>query len=199
MKQLLSGLQAMAERESNPVLEVLSQAGPPVQMQHYPDSPLEFNQAGWKAYYHCHAEPFQFPSEHGHFHIFTRIQAQENTWAHVAALSMDEYGQPIRWFATNRWVTDETWTAANILQQRLAQLPVHAELQAVEHWLCGMMGLYSEQLGRLLRDRDVSLSNIENTQGEPSALENRHYYVLAEQKIELLSMLDQVFLNHPSK
>lgn len=197
LAQLLSGLQSMAERDSNPVLEVLPQGGAPVQMQHYPAQHLEFNQSGWKAFYHCHAEPFQFDGEHGHFHIFTRLAEQENAWAHVAGLSMDEFGQPLRWFATNRWVTDETWAEASLLQNRLAQLPLHEVLGDVETWITGMLALYSEQLIRLWSSRDVCLASIQNTQAQP-ALENRQYYLLAELKTELLATLEQALLAHPS-
>jgi hypothetical protein len=70
------------------------------------------------------------PGEHGHFHTFMRGGGMpagiepaplpdfepksdpHDLVCHLIAVSMDRSGWPIGLFATNRWVTGETWYAA---------------------------------------------------------------------------------------
>ena len=79
---LVTCLLEMAELETNPVLQVIT---PEIHLQEnkkYPADLLHFSQLGWRAYYHCHpatrAGNHRFKGEHGHFHIFVRLEDEEN-------------------------------------------------------------------------------------------------------------------------
>ena len=98
--RVVTCLQKMGEQQSNPVLEILDPQVPFIEDQKYPENKLVFNNGVWRAYYHCHAPPYRFENEHGHFHIFHKID--ENNWTHIVALSINSQGQPQKWFATNR-------------------------------------------------------------------------------------------------
>ena len=77
-ESLLACLLEMADAKTNAVLQVINPDLPLEENKKYPDGLLQFNQSGWRAYYHCHpaarAGNHRFKGEHGHFHIFVRTQ-----------------------------------------------------------------------------------------------------------------------------
>lgn len=115
-ESLVACLFEMAEAKTNPVLEIIAQDKALEENKKYPSELLQFNQSGWRAYYHCHpaarAGNHRFNGEHGHFHIFVRIQENPEQWSHLVALAMDNMGQPLGWFTVNHWVTGEEWQSA---------------------------------------------------------------------------------------
>ena len=48
---------------------------------------------------------------------------------HLAALSLDVNGQPVRWFTTNRWVTGEHWRPAVLIERLAASGKCFAEVR----------------------------------------------------------------------
>ena len=115
----------MGQLQINPVLEVISSEPSLQKEKKYPSGLLQFNQSGWRAYYHCHSyeadiQPL-FANEHGHFHIFMQINKDTDSWTHLVALSMDQYGQPLCWFTVNHWVTAESWLAEPALARLLSE------------------------------------------------------------------------------
>ena len=186
----------MGQQESNPVLQVLNNTLEIQQQKKYPEGLLQFNGTGWRAYYHCHANKEDinhlFEAEHGHFHIFVRLTEQPETWTHVVALSIDDMGQPLRWFMVNHWVTGETWLAAPELATRLQHLPFIKQNSLLEQWILSMVALYCDEINALLNQRDGALSSGGISETEEKFKQDRQYYLLAEQAINLQNKLEQV-------
>ena len=157
-ESLLASLLEMAELESNPVLQVIDIATPLQVNKKYPTELLQFNQTGWRAYYHCHpasrAGNHRFKGEHGHFHIFVRLENTEDKkekWSHLAALAMDNMGQPLGWFTVNQWVTDETWKSADTLIPLLKSVPYEKQTSLVESWLLSLVTLSRDIIIQVLQ------------------------------------------------
>lgn len=178
-------------QESNPVLQVLA-GEPPIGMHKYPPGDhLTFGTAAWRAFYHSHPTPDYPANEHGHFHLFAPISHPDNNkaWTHVVALSMDNMGQPIRWFTVNRWVTDGSWRDANELASLVCAQQVVDSDPLLARWLAAMVAVYSAEIEGLLFERDRQLTGIIDSQSGADILENRDIYLLAETPINLLVML----------
>ncbi|MGD8514926.1 MAG: hypothetical protein PVF52_04870 [Granulosicoccaceae bacterium] len=184
-QDLLASLQDFANRQSNAVLEVL-QGQAPGQQQHYPpDGPVVFGNGQWRAFYHCHASPDTLSTEHGHFHIFTCCG--DGDWRHVAGLSMDRQGQPLCWFAVNRWVSGGEWLEQEGVQQALRQLQTEAGAGPVATWLNAMLRCYTVSLQTLFAERDADLSRIMAETTREDVFRKREVYFLAQQAISLAS------------
>jgi len=183
----------MGQRHTNPVLEVLAQPDRIEQGVKYPPGRLRFGDGPLRAYYHVHTEPYLRPGEHGHFHLFvaTTSLESETRWCHVAGLSMNHQGQPVRWFAVNNWVTGGTWLDADTLWvDIMAALTVDpAGYSLLERWLAGMLGLYLSELQQLLQERDAALAAESAGQPLPEVLQERAIYELSAVPINLLDML----------
>ena len=182
----------MGERQSNPVLEILDPQQTFHENQKYPENKLTFNEGVWRAYYHRHAPPYKFENEHGHFHIFHKVN--EDDWTHVAGLSMDNQGQVQKWFVTNRWVTDETWQDAEKYAVFFIDDP-EENLLPVEQWLYAMVLLYQQELQQLLLKRDQEVRRLVKDTSVKSVKENRDVYILAEQDVDLQEKLTGVLVN----
>jgi len=183
----------MGEQNLNPVLLCLSNNLQIQAQKKYPEGLLQFNETGWRAYYHCHANKDDinhlFEEEHGHFHLFVRHTEHPESWSHVVALSMDDMGQPLRWFMVNHWVTGETWLTAPLLSAQLHDIPLTEQNTLLEQWLLSMLALYKDDINALLVLRDHSL-NIKHSHGDIK--QDREYYLLSELAIKLQHKLEQV-------
>lgn len=125
-------------------------------LRHYPERDVVDASAGTRFYYHAHRldDP-----EHGHFHLFVHGR-RPGEFMHLAALSLDVNGQPVRWFTTNRWVTGEHWRPAAQLLPHLRRWQVRTggRLAPVASWLNAMVALYADELAQLLRERDARMA-----------------------------------------
>jgi hypothetical protein len=81
--------------------------------------------------------------------------------SHLVAIGMDAGGNPVRLFTTNRWVTGETWYAAEDVVQMLDRFAIgHARPSwPLNRWLSAMFRLFRPQMAELLRARDVAIMN----------------------------------------
>jgi hypothetical protein len=181
------------EQKSNPVLQVLGGAQPLSQHKYPPGDHLAFGSAGWRAFYHSHTSPGRHEREHGHFHLFAPVAetGERGGWTHVVALSMDAMGQPIRWFAVNRWVTDGRWLATEELLPILATQQFEATQPLLARWLTAMVKLFSAQIGSLLDARDRQLTRVNEPVSGADTLEQREIYLLAESPINLMAILQK--------
>jgi len=175
------------ERRTNPVLDVLPVDSPFRQNEKYPAERLAFGEGRWRAYYHSHvSEPPAMWQEHGHFHLFYCVDDTgeiARDWSHVAALSLNSQGQPVRWFAVNNWVCGDRWIAATELINTL-QYSVEGNLP-VERWLACMSGFYQNQIEAMLIRRDQLLDQ-KRSQGSGSKAQlDRTIYYLGDQAIDL--------------
>lgn len=199
---LLACLQALGTKRSNPVLDLLGPTEHIEAVVKYPEIPLRFGETNWRAFYHCHAYPHRSEDEHGHFHVFAQISSQDRSladWAHVVALAVDRFGQPLRWVAVNRWVTGGGWRTAHTLAQRLTKIAILPGITLAERWLLLMLRVYRHEIGALLEQRDRYLTKIKGDNTVADMLEDRELYTLAERPIDLLRKLNCVLLAHEKR
>lgn len=189
-EQIYEYLLAFGQQETNPVLAVIGDSAEFQSGRHYPEPYLDFAEQGLRAYYHSHSHPLQDEDEHGHFHLFARID--EGCWSHLAALSMDQQGQGKRWLSTNRWVTDECWKPSEELNRFVLPSLERTTLSLPERWLYAMLILYRQELQQLWQQRDHYLIGTMPATTAADMLEDREHYVLATQEINLLNKMQQV-------
>ena len=192
-QQLFACLQQMAAHDTNAVLLALAGVDVVETERHYPDDGLMFANKRWRAFYHCHEAATQHENEHGHFHIFTDIGGQQ--WAHVAALAIDVSGQPLHWFAVNRWVTDGPWLDRMQFAHQLHTATDNEQDPLVGRWLYAMLQIYQAEISDLLKSRDERVRSYTHKLEIASVLERQDIYTLAIKKIELHTMLEKHLLH----
>ena len=192
-QQLLECLQRLAAQQSNAVLQTLAGVDVIQNGRRYPDRDLVFGHDRWRAFYHCHEAEGRSGKEHGHFHIFTDVG--DDTWAHVAGLAMDDHGQPLHWFAVNRWVTDGPWFDHARLLPQLQSAEPGPQDGLTARWLCAILQLCRNELGELLRARDARIRGDANPHDRTAAMDDRHVYLLATREIQLQTLLEQHLLH----
>jgi len=154
-------------------------------------------------YYHAHRED---ADEHGHFHTFVRGSALpedmmpatgfqetqpwprgEDAVAHLVAVSMDAWGKPIGLFATNRWVTDETWFSAEDVIRQIDRFQVdHAwPSWAVNLWLSALIRLFQPHIEQLLRHRDAVIARRHLEAPDIDVLEDRSLEITGQLSIDV--------------
>ena len=174
-------------RRTNPVQDVLPTMDPFRLNQKYPAQRLRFGDDQWRAYYHSHSDQYPAPwNEHGHFHLFYRVDSQGDTatdWSHVVGLSMSSEGQPTRWFTVNNWVCGDHWKPASDLVE-IIRFSTEGK-QPVSRWLGSLVCFYRDQVIELLYRRDQELDRIKGDQSVPDALSDRDIYHLSDQAIDL--------------
>ena len=196
----------MAEAETNPVLQVINPDSPLEENKKYPSDLLQFNQLGWRAYYHCHpatrAGNHRFQGEHGHFHIFVRTQNEPEKWSHLVALAMDNMGQPLGWFTVNHWVTGETWEDSDILSRHLESIPYDqlehlkstktkkTKTKIVERWLLSLLAVSLNDVKTVLHERDKILKQKQLNQSVSDIKQDKGIYLLSEIPINLMGLLN---------
>ena len=208
---LITCLFEMAEANTNPVLQVINPDTPLEENKKYPADFLQFNQLGWRAYYHCHpasrAGNHRFSGEHGHFHIFVRVEDDPEKWSHLAALAMDNMGQPLGWFSVNHWVTGESWASADVLTKKLDSIPLilsdsgensppnneQDDLQLLflrtERWLLAFLALSADKIKLLLQQRDEVLSEKQKEHTSMEIKTDKSLYLLSEIPVNIKELL----------
>lgn len=158
----------------NIVGEVLRGQGPFVELDHYPTDDVFDDETASQYYYHAHRA-----GEHGHFHTFLRARgmpegvaplhypqateawpAGDDALSHLIAISMDAYGFPIGLFATNRWVTDETWYPCHDVTRMLDRYAIDHAFPSwpVNRWITAMLILFRPHIETLLSQRDAVIA-----------------------------------------
>lgn len=166
-------------------------------MQHYPKGDRIDFQLGGQYFYHCHREN-HLTTEHGHFHCFLRQTGipkhirrtpklnwkPQNSMTHLVAIGMNQQGQPIRLFTVNRWVTDETWYAAqqtrHLIKRFKLNLQDKSPWQTIDRWVEGMVHLFSPHILWLHQQRDVVMQC-----SSPECYEDRNIEELSSLDIQL--------------
>lgn len=187
---LFDCIQRLATHASNPVLEVLRDVAVVEQEHKYPEHGLAFAGNGVRAFYHCHDAVSRLAEEHGHFHLFLHCGGEREplqNWTHLAGLSIDRLGQPLRWFTVNRWVSGGPWRGAPELATFMEQNMTREGLLPVEEWLLAMMSMYKPELVSLLNARDQILTQLKTGSDEQAVLEDRRYYEFSSCAIDLLT------------
>ena len=170
---------------------------------HYPENDVVNGDLGCRYFYHCHPEEEREFGEHGHFHIFLSKAAMAKSHAplipapkskakradvvHIAALSVDTNGLPVRWFTVNRWVTDEWLYPAPGIIALLPQFNLAGSNgdPLVNDWITAMVQLSRPHIADLLTQRDIELA-LRDPSGEDRASE-----ILSLSAIDLETLLSE--------
>ena len=146
------------------------------ELEHYPPDDVFDRRSHSQYYYHAHRG---MHGEHGHFHTFLRAAgmpagvfpvpnkgsepwpAGSEALSHLVSISMDAYGDAIGLFAVNRWVTGDTWYAAEDVITMLDLFDVsHANPSwPVNRWISAMIRLFRPEIEALLRHRDAVVAH----------------------------------------
>ena len=164
--------QMSAGRHKNMVHYTLQKQRRHQSYQHYPKGDRIDFSTGSQYFYHCHREDMD-TEEHGHFHCFIRHEkipgripylyppdVKTHThppMSHVVAIGMNRYGQPIRLFAVNQWVSSEVWYGAEhaewFTRRFRMTLADNPHWQVLDAWVSGMIHLFAPQIHWLHRER----------------------------------------------
>lgn len=145
-------------------------------MSHYPSGDRIDRKSGSQYFYHCHRENYD-SGEHGHFHCFIRYKYipksikpapladwdrySDNPMTHLVAIGMSQFGQPIRLFTVNRWVTSEIWYAAEhaarFVKRYKMTLTDDPYWQVLDRWVEGLLHLFTPQIMWLHQERDKKI------------------------------------------
>lgn len=187
--EILECYRLLRKGGGNIVGELLRGHGDFLEWDHYPPGDVYDGETHAQYYYHAHPAACRFV-EHGHFHTFLRApgmptgirparvrpasvrpaatgggDANEadgggDTLSHLIAISMDGYGYPLRLFTTNRWVTGETWYAAEDVTSMLDGFVMDLAYPSlpVNIWIGAMLRLFRPQIEVLIRDRDAAIA-----------------------------------------
>jgi hypothetical protein len=82
----------------------------------------------------------------------------------MIGIAMSPAGVPIRLFTTNRWVTGETWYAADDVITLLDCFLMDSDKPAppVNVWTTNMVRLFRPQIEELVRERDRAVSDMQD-------------------------------------
>ncbi|GAB4398190.1 MAG: hypothetical protein OHK0048_09000 [Rhodoferax sp.] len=158
--------------------------------RHYPAKDVVDAQSGCRFYYHAHPSSRRPADEHGHFHLFAHATAGQG-YVHLGALSLDDRGNPLRWFMTNGWVTGESLEAARCAEDALGGFCVRTRgrLAPLARWLSAMVRLYAEDLRDLLAQRDAWLAQQAAARDVRTVWEDRQFDVVCERSIDWMGRL----------
>ena len=189
-------LNQLGAQKTNAVLEVLDGCRP-VSKQKYPDDRLHFANNGWRAYYHCHDVPGDNTAEHGHFHLFVRVN-DDKDWCHVCALSIDDEGQPLSWFMVNQWVSGTPWLSADKIAPLLDTITIPESVTVTERWLLNLLIVFRDTIKELLFKRDQVLRRLIDKSTQDDIFNDHQVYGLCRHAIKLESALMGVLNNETS-
>ena len=103
--------------------------------------------------------------------------------SHLVAIALDEQGEPIRLFTTNRWVTGETWYRAADVIQMLDRFTIRltAPSAVLNRWVGAMIRLFLPQIAALLHARDDTVM---------SWRRRRRTHVFEDPRLEVTSSIE---------
>lgn len=180
-------------------------------MSHYPKGDRIDRTTGAQYFYHCHRENYE-STEHGHFHCFLRYKFIpksikptpledwdlyfDNPMAHLVAIAMNQFGQPIRLFTVNRWVTSEVWYDAqhvpNFLKRFKMNLTDDPYWQILDNWVEGMLHLFAPQIAWLHQARDKQVEQYQQSKGVANPYIDLDLEDLSEISIDLKKQVEWI-------
>ena len=109
---------------------------------------------------------------------------------------MDRYGQPIRLFTVNRWVTSEVWydakhipTFTNRFKMTLEDDP---HWQVLDKWVDAMIHLFSPQIAWLHNARDLMIEKHISQNPDTNVFEDRNIEELSAVSIDLKNQVQWI-------
>lgn len=173
--------------------------------RHYPPGDVYDHEYHAQFYYHAHSDHERVDGEHGHFHTFLRPLGMpsglrpapvpdytppadpNDGLSHLIGISTDRNGRPFRLFTTNRWVTGETWYAADDVVRMLDCFVIdHARPSwPVNRWLTAVMRLFRPQIIALLHARDQEILRWQESHRDVLVYEDRRLEVPSEMAVAI--------------
>lgn len=180
-------------------------------MSHYPKGDRIDHSTGSQYFYHCHRENLE-SREHGHFHCFLRYKHIpkrikpapladwdkyiDNPMTHLIAIGMNQFGQPIRLFTVNRWVTSEIWYDAKHIDYFIKRYKMTLRddpyWQVLDKWVEGMLNLFAPQISWLHQDRDKRIQQHQSIDLTSNPYTNYDLEELSEISIDIKKQVEWV-------
>lgn len=180
--RILECYHVLQKSETNVVAELLRDCENFRQWAHLPEDDVIDNKSGGQYFYHAHAPQERgtdWSFEHGHFHTFLRRtgipedaapvvvpgddqpECTSQTNCHLITVSMNAAGYPVRLFTVNRWVTGDTWYAADDVCQFVSRFEIDQVQPSwpVNIWITEMLRLFRPQIAQLLLERDATIAS----------------------------------------
>ncbi|WP_072376489.1 hypothetical protein [Hyphomicrobium sp. NDB2Meth4] len=200
--EVLEALRVLGKAGTNPVAQVLRHQGEFIELDHYPKGDIYDDETGAQYYYHAHRPE---TGEHGHFHTFLRAKGMpfdiepvpytggadrpldDDAISHLIAIAMDSRGLPTALFTTNRWVTGETFYAADAVIAMLDRFNIdHAyPCLATNRWITAVVRLFRPQVEILLRRRDTAIEDWQRRYPDGDVFEDRRLEITSELPIDI--------------
>jgi hypothetical protein len=107
---------------------------------------------------------------------------------------MDKDGTPLGLFTTNRWVTGETWYAAEDVIAMLGHFRIdHARPSwPVNRWVSAIFGLFRPDIVEILRARDAAVADRQSRHPGVNVYEDRAFEVTSEVAIGVEERIEDV-------
>ncbi|MCR9135110.1 MAG: hypothetical protein NXI27_03895 [Alphaproteobacteria bacterium] len=196
---VLENLRLLKKSGENPVGRCLAHQGTFYEEEHYPQGDVYDSESHAQFYYHAHRPE---SGEHGHFHTFLRSAGMKRSvkpvpysgkvkrpkgkdaLSHIVAISMDGPGMPIGLFTTNRWVTGETFYAADDVVEMVDRFDIEQSYPclATNRTVSALIHLFKPQIVALLRLRDQTLADWKTRHPDRDIYEDR--------ELEITSIID---------
>lgn len=186
---LIEVMQELALAGQTVLGQVMAGVAAPRCEVHYPAGDVIDANSGYRYYYHSHAAQSWQRREHGHFHLFSTAGS---TYTHLAAISVDGRGVPLRMFTTNRWVTAESWQPQEQVYRQLLgfTLDETGAMALVNRWLSALLKLFAPAAGEMLVQRDQRIAALAHGRRKiESVFEDRRVHVLSQAR---LSLIDEI-------
>ena len=201
----------LAKTNDNIVGELLRDHEEFFEWDHYPDGDVyDFENHG-QYYYHAHPKE-ERPGEHGHFHTFLRPDGMppgatpavvggfampedpDDALSHLAAISMDPKGFPIKLFTTNRWVTGEVWYEARDVCRFSHRFEIDLAHPSwiVNVWVTNMVTLFRPQIRELIYQRDIVVHRRKEAFPDRDVFEGREFEVVTECDVDLDAQMSAI-------
>lgn len=200
--QILQAQQHMSAKNKNILHYTLQKKKRHIGMNHYPKGDRIDHQTGAQYFYHCHRENLD-SMEHGHFHCFMRhnnipayikpilLPDEENDspMTHLVAIAMNRYGQPIRLFTVNRWISYDIWYDAKHTPKFIKRFKMTLNddpwWQVLDQWVEGMMHLFAPQIAWLQLARDDTIHHHQKQHPHINAYKDENLEELSSIAIDL--------------
>lgn len=212
--EILEIYRVLTKTGDNVVGELLREAETFYEWDHYPPGDVYDAETHSQYYYHAHPGDQRFESEHGHFHTFLRPGGMpegvkpapvprdalpldpDERLSHLIAIAMTPQGLPFRLFTVNRWVTGETWYAAEDVVSMLDRFDIdHARPSwPVNRWVTAMMRLFRPEIVELIRARDRAVEAWQCQRNPPDVFEDRNLEITSMLEISVTDQIQGVAL-----
>lgn len=190
-QRALEATQAMLQKDKTVISEIIGST-PYVEWEHYPKRDAK-SRSGALFYYHAHAASQRMKGEHGHFHVFAPNDRatcpHEQRYTHIAGLSVDARGMPLRVFTTNQWVTAECWEDADRVCAMARQTELKdARPHKVGLWLDAVFAFFRPQIDLVIHLRDARIKALESG-GRTHWSEDRRTHILSQCRIDFSTQI----------